>query len=253
MNKLNNEIIERFSRQILIDSIGINGQKKIIGAKALIIGCGGLGTSAAQYLSMTGVGHIGLVDDDTISLSNLNRQTLFTEKEIGKKKVNVLLDKLKKINSKAEIKKFNVRVNNTNIKQLANKYDYILDCSDNFTTRFLVNKFCHINKKILVTAALQNFDVQATILKSWYKNDNPCYECFFPNSTDYPQDSCDEMGILASVAGLGGIFQANLLINDILCKKKITYNKLILFSCSEFRMRKIKFRKNLKCKICKNN
>ncbi len=252
MNKIDNTILEKYSRQIIIDSIGIKGQEKIFNTKVLIVGCGGLGTSAAQYLSMTGVGKVGLVDDDIIALSNLNRQTLFTEEEMGKKKVFVLSKKIKKINSRASIKSFDVRLNNDNINKIATSYDYILDCTDNFKTRFLINKFCHNYKKILITAALQNFDLQSTILKSWYKKENPCYECFFPNTQNYDQDSCDEMGILAPVAGLGGLFQANLLINNVL-KKEINYNQLILFSCSEFRMRKITFKKNIDCKICSSN
>ena len=249
MNKIDNTTLEKYSRQIIIDSIGIKGQEKIFNTKVLIVGCGGLGTSAAQYLSMTGVGKIGLVDDDIIALSNLNRQTLFTEEEIGEKKVVVLSEKIKQINSKASIKGFDVRLNINNINKIATRYDYILDCTDNFETRFIINKFCHIYKKILITAALQNFDLQSTILKSWHKKENPCYECFFPDTQSYHQESCDEMGILAPVAGLGGVFQANLLINNVL-KEKVNYNELILFSCSEFRMRKITFKKNIDCKIC---
>ena len=252
MSKLDNKTLEKYSRQIIIDSVGIEGQKKIFKTKVLIVGCGGLGTSAAQYLTMTGVGNIGLLDDDIISLSNLNRQTLFTEEEIGEKKVLVLSKRIKKINPKAIIKSFDHRLKEDNINMIATRYDYILDCTDNFETRFLINKFCHIYKKILITAALQNFDLQSTILKSWFKESNPCYECFFPNTQVYPQDSCDEMGILAPVAGLGGIFQANLLINNVL-ENKVRYNELILFSCSEFRMRKITFKKNKDCKICGKN
>ncbi len=251
MSKLSNKQIEKYSRQIIIDSIGISGQKKIIDAKVLIIGCGGLGTSVAQYLSMAGIGVIGLVDDDTINLSNLNRQTLFIEEDIDKAKVDILFKKIKEINPEVSINKYKTKIKKNNIKKIFFDYQYILDCTDNFQTRFLINKFCHEMKKILVTAALQNFDLQAAIFKSWHGK-NPCYECFFTNSADYPEESCDQMGILATVAGLGGTIQGQLLINDVL-KKKVNFSEIILLSCNEFRMRKIKFKKNPKCKICKVN
>ena len=138
MNKLNNKQLEKYSRQIIIDSIGIKGQKKILESKVLIIGCGGLGTSAAQYLSMSGVGTIGLVDYDKISLSNLNRQTLFREKEIGLKKVAVLQSKIKEINRDIKVRKFDTELKLSNIKKIFSEYLYILDCTDNFKARFFI-------------------------------------------------------------------------------------------------------------------
>lgn len=249
MSKLSNKQIEKYSRQIIIDSFGISGQKKIIGTKVLIIGCGGLGTSAAQYLSMAGVKYLGLVDDDIISLSNLNRQTLFTENDIGKKKVEILEKRIKDINPDSSIHKLKTKLKRTNIEQIFYDYEYILDCSDNFKTRFLINEFCYKMKKILVTASLQNFDLQAAILKSW-EGTNPCYECFFPSKNKYSQDSCDQMGIVATVAGIGGALQGQLLINNVLKKNK-DFSQIILLSCGEIRMRKIVFNKNQNCKICK--
>ena len=249
MSKLSNKQIEKYSRQIIIDSFGISGQKKIISTKVLIIGCGGLGTSAAQYLSMAGIKYLGLVDDDNISLSNLNRQTLFTESDIGKKKVEILEKRIKDINSDSSVHKFKTKLKQSNIEKTFSDYEYILDCSDNFKTRFLINEFCYKMKKILVTASLQNFDLQAAILKSW-EGTNPCYECFFPSNNKYSQDSCDQMGIVATVAGIGGALQGQLLINDVLNKNK-NFSQIILLSCSEIRMRKIVFYKNGNCKICK--
>ena len=251
MTKLSDKQIEKYSRQIIIDSFGISGQKKIIGTKVLIIGCGGLGTSAAQYLSMAGIGKLGLVDDDCITLSNLNRQTLFTEDDIGKKKVEVLEKKIKNINPESSIFKLKTRLKRSNIKKTFSDYHYILDCSDNFHTRFLINEFCHKMKRVLVTAALQNFDLQAAIFKSW-EGINPCYECFFSSDNKYPQDSCDQMGIVATVAGIGGALQGQLLINNVL-NKQTNFSQIILFSGSKIRMRKIGFNKNQSCKICKSS
>ncbi len=248
MSKLSNKQIEKYSRQIIIDSFGMSGQKKIINTRVLIIGCGGLGTSAAQYLSMAGVGHLGLVDDDSISLSNLNRQTLFTEDNIGEKKVEILEKKIKDINPESSIYILKTKLKRTNIEKTFSDYEYILDCSDNFQTRFLINEFCHKMKKILITAALQNFDLQAAIFRSW-EGINPCYECFFPSRNKYPQDSCDQMGIVATVAGIGGAIQGQLLINNVL-NKNTNFSQIILFSCGQMIMRKISFKKNQNCKIC---
>ena len=249
MSKLSTKQIEKYSRQIIIDSFGISGQKRLIGTKVLIIGCGGLGTSAAQYLSMAGVKYLGLVDDDSISLSNLNRQTLFNERDIGKKKVEILEKRIKDINPDSSINKLKTKLKRSNIEKTFSGYEYILDCSDNFKTRFLINEFCYKMKKILVTASLQNFDLQAAILKSWEET-NPCYECFFPSKNKYSQDSCDQMGIVATVAGIGGALQGQLLINNVLNKNK-NFSQIILLSCGEIRMRKIVFDKNQNCKICK--
>ena len=249
MSKLSNKQIEKYSRQIIIDSFGISGQKKILGTKVLIVGCGGLGTSAAQYLSMAGIKYLGLVDDDSISLSNLNRQTLFTESDIGKKKVEILEKRIREINPDSSIHKLKTKLKRSNVEKTFSDYEYILDCSDNFKTRFLINEFCYKMKKILVTASLQNFDLQAAILKSW-EGANPCYECFFPSNNKYSQDSCDQMGIVATVAGIGGALQGQLLINNVLNKNK-NFSQIILLSCGEIIMRKIVFDKNQNCKICK--
>jgi adenylyltransferase/sulfurtransferase len=181
----------------------------------------------------------------------LNRQTLFTEDDIGKKKVEVLEKKIKNINPESSIFTLKTRLILSNIKKTFSDYHYILDCSDNFHTRFLINEFCHKMKKILVTAALQNFDLQAAIFKSW-EGINPCYECFFSSDNKYPQDSCDQMGIVATVAGIGGALQGQLLINNVL-NKHANFSQIILFSCSNIRMRKIGLNKNRNCKICKSS
>jgi len=250
MNKSTEKFLEKYSRQIIIDKIGIVGQKKIANSSILIIGCGGLGTSASQYLAMSGIGHITLVDDDSITLSNLNRQTLFFENDIGKKKSLILSEQLKKINPIAKIESIDLRVNDKNIKKISKHFDIILDCSDNFKTRYLINKFCFFNKKILILAALQNFDVQACALSAWQTSNNPCYECIFPKSIKGAEESCDQMGIVAPIAGLGGITQAILVINTILQTNSEIYKELLLFDCLNRKFKTIKIKKNPKCKIC---
>ena len=251
MNKFNNKTLERYSRQIIMEKVGIEGQEKIMNTSISIIGCGGLGTTAAQYLTMSGIGEILLVDDDSVCLSNLNRQTLFSEKDLGGNKAEVLKKSLKKINPKSKLISQASRINKRNISKFLEKYSIILDCSDNFETRYLVNQYAFQKKKILVSCALQNFDIQVYTFSSWNNEYNPCYECIFPKDISRNTRSCDELGIIAPVAGMGGIFQANAVINIILNKNKQIFREIILYDCFERIFKKIQISKNSKCKICK--
>lgn len=249
MEKKKEYFLEKYSRQIIMGQIGIDGQKKISNSSIAIVGCGGLGTSAAQYLSMSGVGNITLIDHDSVALSNLNRQTLFTEKDIGKSKCMVLSRRIKSINESIELCHYQKKITNLNINQYLGKPSIILDCTDNFESRFIINKFCHSEKKILISAALQNFDIQAFIFSSWSDNTNPCYKCIFPNLKNDANLSCDDMGIVASVAGLGGLIQANLALNHIL-KLRNNFKEFILFDCLNFDIKKIVVSKNKNCQEC---
>jgi len=241
--------LEKYSRQIIMEQVGFEGQKKINDSSICIIGCGGLGTSAAQYLSMSGIGKLVFIDHDSIVLSNLNRQTLFTDKDIGESKCKVLTKKIKNINKSITVNYYKKKINENNIDQYIENCSIVLDCTDNFESRLIINKFCHNKKKILVSAALQNFDIQAFIFSSWSNKKNPCYKCIFPNLTANENLSCDEMGIIASVAGLGGIIQANLALNYILNLHN-NFNELILLDSEKLDIKKIKIEKNKNCEVC---
>ena len=250
MRKLNDNQIERYSRQILIDKIGIDGQKKIINSSVAIIGCGGLGSTVAQSLTMSGVGKILLIDYDKVELSNLNRQSLFQEKDISKNKALVLARSLSKINSKVVITKLPSRVEENNIGLALKDFNLVVDCSDNFETRYLVNKFCVKNKKKLVSAALQNFHIQLFAFSSEINKKHPCYECIFPSSNIEENGTCDQLGITAQVAAMGGIMQAMTVIKIILGHDKDIYREMLLIDCFDNIFKKIKINKNEQCKIC---
>ena len=241
--------LEKYSRQIIMEQVGVEGQKKINNSSICIIGCGGLGTSAAQYLSMSGIGKLVFIDHDSIVLSNLNRQTLFTDKDIGESKCKVLTKRIKNINESITVNYYQKKINESNIDQYIKNCSIVLDCTDNFESRLIINKFCHNKKKILVSASLQNFDIQAFIFSSWSNKKNPCYKCIFPNLTANENLSCDEMGIIASVAGLGGIIQANLALNYILNLHN-NFNELILLDSEKLDIKKIKIEKNKNCEVC---
>ena len=174
----NKKLIERFSRQIVLKDIGVIGQKKILSSKVLIIGAGGLGSPVAEYLSRAGVGLLGIIDDDKVSLSNLHRQSLYNTADIGKLKVKITKDRVEKINPYTQVKIFNIRLNKENFKKIINDYDYVVDGSDNFKTKLLINDFCLKFKKTLVTGAISKFDGHIFTF-NFKKKKNSLFKMFF--------------------------------------------------------------------------
>jgi len=249
-SKLNKKIIERFSRQIVLKDIGILGQKKILSSKVLIIGAGGLGSPVAEFLSRAGIGSLGIVDDDKVGLSNLHRQSLYNTSDIGKFKVKVAKDKIKKINPYTKVTIYKIRLNNNNFKKIINNYDYIVDGSDNFTTKFLLNDFCLKFKKVLVTGAISKFD--GHIFTFNFKSKKvPCLRCFFQES-EISDDilDCESEGILGTVAGIVGTIQANEVIKKILNIGAGLDGYIFILDLLHLRFRKVKLNKRKNC-ICR--
>ena len=249
-SQLSKKIIERFSRQIVLKDIGILGQKKILSSKVLIIGAGGLGSPVAEFLSRAGVGSIGIIDDDKVSLSNLHRQTLYSISDIGKFKVKVTKNKIKKINPNTKVIIYNIRLNNSNFKKIIDDYDYIVDGSDNFTTKFLLNDYCLKFKKVLVTGAISKFD--GHIFTFNFKNKKvPCLRCFFQES-EIADDllNCESEGILGTVAGIVGTIQANEVIKKILNIGTGLDGFIFILDLLHLNFRKVKLEKRKNC-FCK--
>ena len=248
--QLNKKIIERFSRQIVLKDIGILGQKKILSSKVLIIGAGGLGSSVAEFLSRAGIGSLGIVDDDKVSLSNLHRQSLYNTSDIGKFKVKIAKKKIKKINSNTKVTIYKIRLDSTNFKKIINNYDYIVDGSDNFLTKFLLNDFCLKFKKVLVTGAISKFD--GHVFTFDFKNKkNPCLRCFFQESkiTDDALN-CESEGVLGTVAGIVGIIQANEILKKILNIGKGLDGYIFILDLLHLNFRKVRLKKRKNC-FCK--
>lgn len=245
--KISNTELLRYSKQIILKKIGISGQKKIFSTKVLIVGVGGLGCPLALYLANTGTGIIGLIDNDKVDISNLNRQILFNTKDIGKYKVVQAKKFLDKTNNKIKINIYKDRLTENNIKKILNKYDIICDCSDNFATRYLLNGFCFKSKKILISAAISKFE--AHIFNFNFSKNIPCYKCFMP---EYPsaENKCDAEGILPPVAGIAGSLQANEVIKSILDKKNDLVGKMIVFNTLNLNFRTVKLTKNSNCLCC---
>ena len=249
-SQLNKKIIERFSRQIVLKEIGILGQKKILSSKVLIVGAGGLGSPAAEFLSRAGIGTLGIVDNDKVSLSNLHRQSLYSSSDIDKFKVKIAKDKIKKINPNTKVTTYKIRLNKKNYKKIINEYDYIIDGSDNFTTKFLLNDFCLKFKKILVSGAISKFD--GHIFTFNFKDKKiPCLRCFFQES-EITDDllNCESEGILGTVAGIVGTIQANEVLKKILNIGKGLDGYIFILDLLHLNFRKVKLKKRKNC-FCK--
>jgi len=197
----------RYSRHILLDEVGIDGQERISNAHALVIGAGGLGSPAALYLGSAGVGHITLVDHDTVDLTNLQRQIAHTTERIGQPKVDSARQALAAINPHVRVSALQQRADTALLEQLVPQADVVLDCSDNFSTRQAVNTACVRHHKPLVSGAAIRFDGQISVYDS-RDRDSPCYACVFPPDADFEETRCATMGVFAPLVGIIGTLQA---------------------------------------------
>ena len=245
---LNKNQIERFSRQIILKNIGTLGQKKILNSKVLIIGMGGLGCSVAEFLTRSGVGILGVVDHDLVSLSNIHRQSLYDAKDLNKSKVKIAQKKLKNINSKTKVNIFNFKLDKNNFEKIIKKYDFIVDGTDNFTTKFLINDLSLKYKKFLVTGAISKFDGHIFTFNFNNKKD-PCLRCFYQEEIISDNIlNCEYEGILGTVAGTVGTMQANEVLKKILNIGQNLNGFILILDLLNLNFRKVKLKKRKKCK-----
>ena len=235
---------KRFEKQIILKKIGIIGQKRILNSKVLIIGIGGLGCPLLTYLAASGVGKLGIVDFDKVEISNLNRQTLFSNHDIGKFKDDQAKNIINKNNKKIHVKIFKKKINSTNIKSIISGYDIICDGTDNFDTRYLINDECKKNKKILISAAISKFN--GHLYKFNFKKKSSCFRCFMPEKPT-TENNCETEGIFSPVAGVLGSLQANEVLKTILNLKDGLDNQMIIFDSMKYSFRKIKLSNNPNC------
>ena len=240
-------LIERFSRQIVLKNIGIIGQKKILSSKVLIVGAGGLGCPAAEYLSRAGIGTLGIIDNDIVSLSNLHRQSFYESSDVGKSKVKIVRDKIKLINSNTKVKIYKFKLNNMNFKKIINNYDYIVDGTDNFKSKFLLNDYSLKFNKFLVTGAISKFD--GHIFTFEFKNKKiPCLRCFFQDlETSENLLDCESEGVLGTVAGIVGTIQAHEVLKNILNIGKNLNSYILILDLLNLNFRKVRIKKRKNC------
>ena len=242
--KLDIKDYERFEKQIILKKIGLVGQKRIKNAKVLIVGIGGLGCPLLAYLASAGVCNIGIVDHDKVELSNLNRQILFNTSDIGKFKVNQAKSKINRIYKNIKIKTFKIKISKRNIEPIIKNFDIICDGTDNFNTRYVINDYCKINKKILISAAISKFD--GHLFKYNFKKKGPCLRCFMPDQP-LEENNCETDGIFAPVAGIIGALQANEVLKTVLGLKDDLNNNILVFNSLSMSLRKVKIAKNINC------
>lgn len=244
--------IQRYSRHIILQDVGGKGQLKLKRAKVLLIGAGGLGSPAGLYLAAAGIGTIGLVDGDVVDLSNLQRQIMHSTATIGQPKVESGKKTLLAINPDITVNAYNQVVNADNILPLISDYDVILDGSDNFSTRFLVNDACFFAKKPLISASMFRFEGQLTTIKP--HQGYPCYRCLYPEPPPAGLvPNCQEAGVLGVLAGTMGILQASEAIKEILGIGETLADKLLIYDALEMKFRKVARPKDPACPLCGPN
>ena len=246
---LKKDSLIRYSRQIILKNIGIVGQKKIINSKVLIVGAGGLGCPIADLLTRSGIGQIGVIDFDKVDLSNIHRQTLYTTNDIGKYKVKVLKKKLNLINKEVKVNIYNKKADDKNFKNIINKYDIIVDGSDNFKTKFLLNKFSLKFKKKLIVGAISKFDGHIFTF-DFNKKNTPCLKCFYQTEPSNQFLNCESEGILGSTASIIGSIQASEVLKMILNIGKNLKSNIFILDFLNLNFMKVLFKKKKDC-LCK--
>jgi len=229
------KLYERYQRQILLKEFGVTGQQKLLQAKVLVIGAGGLGCPVLQYLTAAGIGHIGIVDNDMVSITNLHRQILFNTNDIGKSKVSVAANKLRRVNPDTELKEYNIYLDKNNCLEIINDYDVIIDCTDNFASRYMINDACVLKRKPLIYGAVNRFEGQVAVfnVNRNEKERTANYRDLFPVQPEQTEVlNCAEAGVLGVLPGIIGSMQSSEAIKLIsgigkpLTNQLLTYNAL---------------------------
>jgi len=248
---MNDQQLLRYSRHILLPEIGIEGQDKLIGSHALIIGAGGLGSPAALFLAASGVGTLTLCDNDTVDLTNLQRQIMHRTASIGMNKVDSARAALAEINPEVHVNNLKERVQSARMHELVAQADVILDCSDNFATRYALNRACVLLKKPLVSGAAIRFTGQVTVF-DLRQESSPCYHCLYPENTESEDTRCAEMGVFAPLVGIIGSLQAAEALKLLLGIGTSLCGRLLLMDALHTGLRTIKLSRDANCPICNN-
>ena len=239
----------RYSRHLLLDDIGIEGQQRLLDSHALIVGAGGLGSPVALYLASAGVGQITLVDDDTVDLTNLQRQIMHTEARVGQPKVASAEAAIGALNPGVRVRTVAQRADEAQLTELAAAADIVLDCTDNFSTRHAINRACVHHKKALVSGAAIRFDGQISVYDLSH-DDSPCYHCLFPEGQDVEEVRCAVMGVFAPLTGIVGTMQAAEALKLAAGIGESLSGRLLLLDALDMEWRTVRFKKDAGCAVC---
>jgi molybdopterin/thiamine biosynthesis adenylyltransferase len=246
---MNDEQLLRYSRHILLDQIGIEGQQRLLASHALIIGAGGLGSPAAMYLASAGVGHITIVDDDTVDLTNLQRQIAHTTASVGQAKVASARHTMAKINPEITITALSERVDDARLAQLVAAADVVLDCTDNFATRHAINRACVAQRTPLVSGAAIRFDGQVSVFDP-RGGTQPCYSCLFPQDQAFEDVACSTMGVFAPLVGIIGAMQAAEALKLLMGVGQSLAGRLLMLDGLHMEWTGIAVARNPQCPVC---
>ncbi len=245
---LTNDQVSRYSRHLIMPEVGVEGQEKILAASILLIGAGGLGSPLGLYLAATGIGRLGLVDFDTVDFSNLQRQVIHFTEDVGRPKVESAREKIMKINPEAKVQIYKERLTKENILGIIKDYDVVIDGTDNFATRYLVNDACVFQNKPNIYGSIYRFEGQATV---FYPGKGPCYRCLYPEPPPPGMvPSCAEGGVLGILPGIIGLIQATEAVKLIIGKGDSLVGRLLLYSALEMKFKEVKLRRNPNCPVC---
>jgi len=245
---LSEEDMRRYSRHLILPEVGESGQQKLLGAKVLLVGAGGLGCPTALYLAAAGVGTIGLVDADVVDMSNLQRQVLFGESDIGRPKVEAARDRLLDLNPGVEVVTHYELLTSHNVFDVMDGYDIIVNGCDNFPTRYLVNDAAVMKGKPVVDGSIFRFEGQATV---YVPGDGPCYRCLYPEPPPPGEvPSCAEGGVLGVLPGIVGVMQATEVVKLILGAGKSLVGRVLLYDAMDMKFRELKLRRDHQCPVC---
>jgi adenylyltransferase/sulfurtransferase len=249
--ELSESQFERYARHLILDEVGEDGQTRLLESRVLVVGAGGLGAPLLLYLAAAGVGTLGVIDDDVVELSNLQRQVIHTTDRLGIPKVESAAAMLAAINPDVRVIKHQTRLTADNALAVIADYDLVADGSDNFTTRFLLNDACYFSHKPLVSAALLRFDAQMSTFKAYLGAPHPCYRCLFP---ERPPDDliprCEQAGILGALAGAVGSLQATEALKELLGIGDSLSGHLLIYDALAATFRKIKVKRDPACRLC---
>lgn len=243
--------LRRYSRHLLIPEVGLPGQERLAAARVLCIGAGGLGSPVLQYLAAAGVGRIGIVDDDDVDESNLQRQTIFATADVGNSKARVAAERVRQINPLVAADAIPVRLDVSNARDLIRLYDVVVDCTDRFATRYLINDACVLEGKPDVYGSIFRFDGQVSV---FWKDRGPCYRCLFPQAPPAGSvPTCAEGGVLGVLAGIVGTWQANEALKIVLDIGEPLAGRLLLLDALASRMREVEIERDAGCALCGDN
>jgi molybdopterin/thiamine biosynthesis adenylyltransferase/rhodanese-related sulfurtransferase len=244
---LNGRALRRYSRHLLIPEVGLAGQERLNASRVLVVGAGGLGSPALQYLAAAGTGRIGIVDDDVVDETNLQRQTIFATADIGRNKAAAAAERVHEINPLVALDSFGVHFDASNARELVRCYDVVLDCTDRFPTRYLINDACFLEKRPDVYGSIFRFDGQVSVFAA----SGPCYRCLYPVAPP-PEltPTCAEGGVLGALAGIVGVWQASEALKFLLGIGDPLIGRLMLVDSLDARVREVRFDRDPNCALC---